>query len=118
MIGSPNGCAHVAKCQLHLAVIYSRLNRHEEALACLNAVLQMVEQGRLHVGGSNPQKLCMIAVCYHNVAVEYIITRRIAEACASSQNARRLARLCLRLVVITAFVLCICIACVWRYCCC
>jgi hypothetical protein len=67
----------------------------------------MVEQGRLDVGGSNPQKLCMIAVCYHNVAVEYIITRRIAEACASSQNARRLARLCLRLLVIIALALCI-----------
>jgi len=37
----------------------------------------------------------MVAVAYHNIAVEQLVLRHVAEACVSSQNARRLARLCL-----------------------
>jgi hypothetical protein len=55
----------------------------------------MVEDGRLEVGGVAPQKLCLVAVCYHNIAVEQLGLRLISEACVSAQNARRLARLCL-----------------------
>jgi hypothetical protein len=55
----------------------------------------MVADGRLEVGGAAPQKLCLVAVCYHNIAVEQLGLRLISEACVSAQNARRLARLCL-----------------------
>ncbi|CAM9282676.1 unnamed protein product [Ascophyllum nodosum] len=86
---------HVAKCHLHSAVVLSRLNRHDEALRCLGQVLSMVQEGKLDVGGNSPQKLCLVAICYHNIAVEQLILRHAGEACMSSQNARRLARLCL-----------------------
>ncbi|CAM9526846.1 unnamed protein product, partial [Chrysoparadoxa australica] len=86
---------HVAKFRLHLAAVLARLNRHSDSLACLGKFLAMVEDGRLDIGGSSPQKLCMVAVCYHNAAVEHLATRSLGEACSSSQNARRLARLCL-----------------------
>lgn len=32
-------------------------------------VLSMVEEGNLDVGGNSPQKLCLVAICYHNMAV-------------------------------------------------
>jgi len=86
---------HVAKCHLHSSCILSFLSRHDEAIRCLGQVLIMVEDGRLDVGGTSPQKLCLVAVAYHNIAVEQLSLRHISEACMSSQNARRLARLCL-----------------------
>lgn len=58
-------------------------------------MLKLVESGRLEVGGTAPQKLCLVAVCYHNIAVGQLHLRLISEACVSAQNARRLARLCL-----------------------
>ena len=42
---------------------------------------------------ASAQKICLVAVCYHNVAVQQLQLRRFTEACVSSQNARRLARL-------------------------
>ncbi|KAJ1449091.1 hypothetical protein M885DRAFT_489776 [Pelagophyceae sp. CCMP2097] len=86
---------HVAKCHLHSAAVLSRLGRHGEAVRCLGQVLFLVESGRLDVGGAAPQKLCLVAVCYHNVAVEQMLLNHLAEAAVSAQNARRLARLCL-----------------------
>ncbi|CAM9350178.1 unnamed protein product [Ectocarpus sp. 12 AP-2014] len=86
---------HVAKCHLHSSMVLSKLNRHDEALRCLGQVLAMVQEGKLDLGGNSPQKLCLVAICYHNMAVEQLILRHAGEACMSSQNARRLARLCL-----------------------
>ncbi|KAG5181669.1 hypothetical protein JKP88DRAFT_320679 [Tribonema minus] len=85
---------HFAKCLLHESMILSHLGRHDESLASLAGVLAMVRRGS---GGSssNAQQLCMVAVCYHNIAAEQLMAGRFAEACASSQNARKLARLCL-----------------------
>ena len=40
-------------------------------------VLTMVETGQLEVGGTQPQKLCLVAVCYHNIAVEQLILIRV-----------------------------------------
>ena len=58
-------------------------------------VLMMVEDGRLESGGASAQKICLVAVTYHNIAVEQLLLSRVHEACVSSQNARRLARLSL-----------------------
>merc|ERR1712194_425116 len=71
------------------------MNRHEESIKCMAQVLEMVEDERLQVGGTNAQKICMVAVCYHNIAVEQLALSRPAEAVISSQNGRRLARLSL-----------------------
>jgi hypothetical protein len=37
----------------------------------------------------------MVAVCYHNIAAVQLLLEKPHEACVSSQNARRLARLSL-----------------------
>ena len=86
---------HVAKCHLHIGAILSRLRRHDEAIRAMGQVLLMVEDGRLESGGASAQKICLVAVTYHNIAAEQLLLSRIHEACVSSQNARRLARLSL-----------------------
>ena len=86
---------HVAKCTLHAGAILSRLKRHDEAIRCMGEVLHMVEDERLESGGASAQKICLVAVCYHNIAVEQLLLSRVHEACVSSQNARRLAKLSL-----------------------
>ena len=83
------------RCHLHTAHILSKLERHDEAIRCLGQVLSMVDDGSLDVGSNNAQQLLLVSVAYHNIAVEQLILRHVSEACVSSQNARRLARLCL-----------------------
>ena len=65
--------AQVAKCRLHSAVALTNLGRHRDAIKYLDQVLGMVEEGRLETGGVSAQKLCLIAVAYHNRAVEYML---------------------------------------------
>lgn len=86
---------HYAKVLLHLGCLLSRRGMHKESIEALSEVLQLVEDQRLEEGGSSAQKICMIAVCYHNIAVEQLHMKQLQEACVSSQNARRLARLSL-----------------------
>lgn len=71
--------AHVSKCHLHSGAILGRLGRHDEAVRCYAQVLALVEDGSLNVGGTQPQKLCMVAVCYHNIAVEQLTLNLISE---------------------------------------
>lgn len=85
--------AHVAKCHLHTGTVLAKLKKHDESVRCMGQVLAMVEDHRLEAGGASAQKICLVAVCYHNIAVEQLYLRRFTEACVSSQNARRLARL-------------------------
>ena len=55
----------------------------------------MVHEGRLSFTESNPKELCMIAVTYHNLAVIQMKLQVPDAAAKSSQNARKIARLCL-----------------------
>ncbi|OQS05752.1 hypothetical protein THRCLA_02152 [Thraustotheca clavata] len=88
--------SHLAKCKLHLAALLSRLERHNEAIEALHQILQLVESAQLEEGGgASAQKLCMVAVCYNNLALEQLHMRDIDQAAIACQNARRLARLCL-----------------------
>ena len=64
-------------------------------MKCLAQVLVLVDAGKLEVGGASPQKLSMIAVAFHNLAVEHLLIGHDGEAAVAAQNARRLARLCL-----------------------
>ena len=86
---------HYAKCLLHWASILSKRGDHLEARKCLAQILKLVEEHKLEDGGASAQKICMVAVCYHNLAIELLHLREIQDACVSSQNARRLARLSL-----------------------
>ena len=55
----------------------------------------MVEDGQLAFEETEPKQLCMIAIAYHNLAVVQLKLRSPDAACKSSQNARKIARLCL-----------------------
>ena len=55
----------------------------------------MVENGRLAQLNASPKQLCLISVCYHNLAVVQLKLALPDLACKNSQNARKLARLCL-----------------------
>lgn len=86
---------HVAKCHLHTAMILSKQRKHGEAVRCNGQVLQLVDEGKLEVGGASAQKICLVAVCFHNTACDHLLMGQAQEACVASQNARRLARLSL-----------------------
>jgi hypothetical protein len=49
------------------------MGRHRDASKYIDQVIDMVEEGRLETGGVSAQKLCLIAVAYHNRAVEYVL---------------------------------------------
>ncbi|KAH9129577.1 hypothetical protein LEN26_005456 [Aphanomyces euteiches] len=90
--------SHLAKCKLHLATLLSKLQQHDQAIAQLELILALVEDAKLEEdggGGASAQKLCLVAVCYNNLALEQLHLKDVDGAATSSQNARRLARLCL-----------------------
>lgn len=55
----------------------------------------MLESGALDLEPDQNQVLSLACVAYHNIAVQQLMLGHISDACVSSQNARRLARLCL-----------------------
>ncbi|KAF0741522.1 hypothetical protein Ae201684_003207 [Aphanomyces euteiches] len=90
--------SHLAKCKLHMATLQSKLQQHDQAIAQLELILALVEDAKLEEdggGGASAQKLCLVAVCYNNLALEQLHLKDVDGAATSSQNARRLARLCL-----------------------
>mmetsp|Transcript_10303 Transcript_10303/g.22895 ORF Transcript_10303/g.22895 Transcript_10303/m.22895 type:complete len:239 (+) Transcript_10303:1558-2274(+) len=99
-----------ATCHLHAAIIYSNLGHHDDALSNMGKVLKMVDDGRLGLLGKNVSTMCssslplnfseellLVSVAYHNIAVAQLLLGHIQHACACSQNARRVARLCMSL---------------------
>jgi len=62
----------------------------------LGVVISNMESGKLESSTtSQAERLCMVAVAYHNIAALEIQLENFQQACIASQNARRLARLCL-----------------------
>jgi hypothetical protein len=55
----------------------------------------MVESGRLAQADASPKQLCLVAIGYHNLAVVQLKLLMPDLACKNSQNARKIARLCL-----------------------
>ncbi|TYZ57536.1 hypothetical protein PybrP1_005408 [[Pythium] brassicae (nom. inval.)] len=89
--------SHLAKCRLHLASLLSFQRQHQDAMAHLASILELIERNKLEEGGdgASAQKICLAAVCYNNLAVEQLHLRDFEAASVSSANAKRLARLCL-----------------------
>ena len=86
----------VSKCRLHEAALLGRMRKYKKALKCLGYVISNMESGKLESSTiSQAERLCMVAVCYHNIAALEIQLENFQQACIASQNARRLARLCL-----------------------
>mmetsp|Transcript_33599 Transcript_33599/g.49314 ORF Transcript_33599/g.49314 Transcript_33599/m.49314 type:complete len:810 (-) Transcript_33599:90-2519(-) len=92
-----NDPLNVSKCRLHSAYVLFQLGRYDESARTMKDILDMVENGSLQSQGNSDdyQLVLLVAVTYHNIAVHQLTVGRIGDACISSQNARRLARLCL-----------------------
>jgi len=86
---------NICICLLHIAAIQSQAGHFKEAHATLYQVLAMVEEGRLAFADATPKQLCLVAISYHNLAVIQMKLLVPDLACKSSQNARKIARLCL-----------------------
>lgn len=88
---------NLARYRLHQSYIQCNQHRYAESLASLRKVLGMVESGDLDISETSDQNevLLLTAVAYHNIAIQQLLLGHISDACVSSQNARRLARLCL-----------------------
>ena len=55
----------------------------------------MVHDGRLAFESASPKQLCLVSVAYHNLSVLQLRLEVPDLACKSSQNARKIAKLCL-----------------------
>lgn len=85
----------IGACLLHMAATYSQMSKFKESHKLLFQFLAMVENGRLALQEATPKQLCLVAVGYHNLAVIQLKLAMPDLACKSSQNARKIARLCL-----------------------
>ena len=100
----------LTKCYLHRAYILHQLHRFEEAMDFMRRVLCTVDiylrrdttinepqscKVQSEIGPDDPEIMLMIALTYHNIAVIQILKGHIGDACISSQNCRRLCRLCM-----------------------
>ena len=90
-----NDAFNIAKCRLHESFILCAQNKSSKSMESLCKILTMVENGSLDIESDNNQVLLLVSVTYHNIAVQQLMLGHICDACVSSQNARRLARLCL-----------------------
>lgn len=89
--------SHVAKSRLHIATLLSFQKKHAEAMQYMTSILELIEANKLEDGGSGAsgQKICLVAVCYNNLAVEQLHLRAFDAAGVAADNAQRLAKLCL-----------------------
>ena len=86
---------NICICLLHIGSIQSQGGHFKEAHKTIYQVLAMVEDGRLAFESATPKQLCLVAIAYHNLAVVQLKMMVPDLACKSSQNARKIARLCL-----------------------
>eukprot|EP01032_Pedospumella_encystans_P015024 gene15024-17223_t len=85
----------IAVCLLHVAAVYSQIGDFKTSHLKLFQFLAMVESGRLSTQDATPKQLCLVAIGYHNLAVVQLKLAMPDLACKNSQNARKIARLCL-----------------------
>jgi len=90
-----NDVLNVTKCRLHQSFIQCAQHKYSDSMESLKKILTMVENGALDIESDYNQALLLASVAYHNIAVQQLMLGHISDACVSSQNARRLARLCL-----------------------
>jgi hypothetical protein len=57
--------------------------------------LAMLDTGRLSTQSATPKQLCLVSVCYHNLAVLELKLGLPDLACKHSLDSRKIARLCL-----------------------
>ena len=88
---------NVAKCRLHQSYIQCTQHKYSDSMKSLKKILSMVDRGKLDDAEESDynQVLLLTSVTYHNNAVQQLMLGHISDSCVSSQNARRLARMCL-----------------------
>ena len=88
---------NVAKCRLHQSYIQCTQHKYSDSMKSLKKILSMVDRGKLDDVEESDynQVLLLTSVTYHNIAVQQLMLGHISDSCVSSQNARRLARMCL-----------------------
>ena len=88
---------NVAKCRLHQSYIQCTQHKYSDSMKSLKKILSMVDGGKLDDVEESDynQVLLLTSVTYHNIAVQQLMLGHISDSCVSSQNARRLARMCL-----------------------
>ena len=94
---------NVAKCRLHQSYIQCTQHKYSDSMKSLKKILSMVDGGKLDDVEESDynQVLLLTSVTYHNIAVQQLMLGHISDSCVSSQNARRLARMCLLLTSVT-----------------
>lgn len=85
----------IATCLLHLSCCHFQVGKFKAAHKVLYDVLGMVDDGKIAFDESQPKELCLVAIAYHNLAVIQLKLQVPEVAAKSSQNARKIARLCL-----------------------
>ena len=86
---------NICSCLLHIAALQNQGGHFKDAHKTLYQVIAMIEEGQLAFESATPKQLCLVAVAYHNLAVIQMKLLVPDLACKSSQNARKIARLCL-----------------------
>jgi hypothetical protein len=81
--------------KLHQSAILTLNGDFKDAHKLLFEVLAMVEDGRLSMEEATPRQLCLVSIAYHNLAVVQMKLLVPDLAAKNSQNARKIARLCL-----------------------
>jgi tetratricopeptide (TPR) repeat protein len=90
-----NDYENIGASLLHLAAIDNQMCDFRNAHKKLYQFLSFILDGRLGLKTATSSQLCLIAVAYHNLAVTQLKLQAPDLACKSSQNSRRIARLCL-----------------------
>lgn len=85
----------VATTILHASATYCKQANFKMAHKKLYHFLAMVEDGQLGREDASCEQLSLVAIGYHNLAVLQLKMQAPHLACKSSQNARKVARLCL-----------------------
>lgn len=82
---------------LNICAIFSKLDKHDKAVEHALAALELVQQ---RISLSEPEKVSqddyqVLAISYHNVAVERDFMQQYEEAASAFQQGHQLAKLCL-----------------------
>eukprot|EP01038_Epipyxis_sp_PR26KG_P008964 gene8964-12086_t len=88
----PEGVAHGL---LNTATALCQQGHYKDAHKHLFEFIAMLESGKFSKTESSPKQLCSVAIAYHNLAVVQLKLGLPDLACKNSQNARKIARLCL-----------------------
>jgi tetratricopeptide (TPR) repeat protein len=84
--------ATLADTYLNLCAVLSQLGRHNEALENALFSVTLLQEELLGVDNKNMERIPVLAIAYHNVAVELEFLKRMEECIATYEKATAFAR--------------------------